>query len=112
MFTDCVNLKTIYAGDWNTDNVEYSYVMFYLCNNLIGGQGTTYDEAHISHAYARIDGGKEAPGYFTYKATSGIQGITGEKNTKTSYIYNLSGQRIPTPKKGVNIINGRKYWRK
>ena len=43
--------------------------MFFGCTNLVGGAGTAYDNSHTDHTYARIDGGTEAPGYFTYKAS-------------------------------------------
>ena len=36
-----------------------------------------------------------------------IEGVTAE-NAKKAVIYNLNGQRISSPKKGINIINGRK----
>ena len=65
MFCDCVALATIYGGNWSTGSVEDSLLMFYCCLMLVGGQGTTYDENHIDHTYARIDGGSSAPGYFS-----------------------------------------------
>ena len=37
----------------------------------------------------------------------GINGIMTDKNNNAS-VYNLSGQRLVTPKKGINIINGQK----
>ncbi len=39
---------------------------------------------------------------------SGIHSIVAMPN-KSSYLYNLNGQRISTPKKGIYIQNGRKY---
>ena len=73
MFFYCRNLKTIYAGDgWNTDKVDQSgnlYGLFYECNALVGGEGTTFDSSHATKVYARIDGGPTSatPGYFTVK---------------------------------------------
>ena len=68
MFADCATLKTIYVGDrWNPINVTNSESMFKNCNNLIGGQGTKYDEKHTDVEYAHIDGGESNPGYFTKK---------------------------------------------
>ena len=68
MFNGSENLKTIYIGQgWKickkTDGLE----MFKNCNNLIGGQGTKYDENHTDVEYAHIDGGESNPGYFTKK---------------------------------------------
>ncbi len=66
MFANCMLLSTIYAGEmWSTENVRFSGEMFYHCNALVGGMGTTYDENHVDKEYARIDGGPECPGYFT-----------------------------------------------
>ena len=68
MFSDCETLKTIYVGDgWNISNVTDSEDMFNNCPNLVGGQGTEYDENHIDASYAHIDGGESNPGYLTKK---------------------------------------------
>lgn len=66
MFSACTSLTTIYVGnEWATDAVTYSYLMFYICNNLIGGKGTTFDDQYDDVTYAHIDGGTTNPGYFT-----------------------------------------------
>ena len=72
MFSDyCSNLHTIYVGNgWSTAAVTNSDRMFYYCSNLVGGQGTTYDENHVDKTYAHIDGGPSNPGYFTDKNAS------------------------------------------
>ncbi len=41
--------------------------MFYDCDFLVGGAGTTYDSEHQNADYAHIDGGPDNPGYFTAK---------------------------------------------
>ena len=72
MFINCIKLETIYVRkDWNLENVidEGSSYVFKGCGMLVGGQGTAYDENHTDYTYARIDGGSDAPGYFTYKKT-------------------------------------------
>ena len=77
MFANCMLLSTIYAGEmWSTENVRFSGEMFYHCNALVGGMGTTYDENHVDKEYARIDGGPECPGYFT----AAPQGVPGDVN--------------------------------
>lgn len=74
MFNDCTALTTIYVSDkWNTAKVEDGNSMFDGCISLVGGKGTTYDENHTDHTYARIDGGSDNPGYFTWKEASGGQ---------------------------------------
>lgn len=72
MFNLCHNLNNIYVNNkWTTENVKTKQRLFGECFNLIGGQGTRYDQNHIDQTYARIDGGESAPGYFTYKPLSG-----------------------------------------
>jgi len=83
--------------------------MFYNCTNLVGGQGTKYDGSNTDATYARIDGGADAPGYFTYKAATGVKGITRDADRdKNAPVYNLRGQRLSAPQKGINIVGGRK----
>ena len=108
MFSGCSSLKTIYAGNgWNTDKVTLSYLMFYGCTSLVGGQGTSYDEVHTGHTYARIDGGADAPGYLTDIQTMGIADVKRAADGK-SRVYDLSGRRQSKPRKGISIIDGRK----
>ena len=69
MFNGCRNLKTVYVsaeGGWDalSDRMADT-VMFASCNRLVGGAGTTYSSQYGD--YARIDGGSDAPGYFTAK---------------------------------------------
>ena len=70
MFRDCEKLTTIICEeDWSkSDVLEDSYAMFEDCTALVGGKGTAYDEAFTDATYARPDGGKLNPGYFTAKA--------------------------------------------
>ena len=66
MFADCESLKTIYVGEgWDVSKVTKSEDLFYGCYNLVGGQGTAFDEQHFDKAYAHIDGGTSNPGYLT-----------------------------------------------
>ena len=73
MFNGCSKLTTIYASElWTTEQVNdwnWNKTMFNACNCLVSERGTVYDNSHIDNSYARIDGGVEAPGYFTYKAS-------------------------------------------
>ncbi|MCR5455687.1 MAG: DUF285 domain-containing protein [Bacteroidales bacterium] len=66
MFYGCSSLKTIYVGDnWSTGNIQSGYEIFHNCTSLIGGKGTAYNPEITDQTYARIDGGADAPGYFT-----------------------------------------------
>ena len=108
MFYGCSSLITIYASDeWSTGKVTVGWDMFLGCTNLVGEKGTTFNWGHIDSEYARIDGGTEAPGYFTFKQNSGIKNLLMKEN-KDESIYSLGGQRLPTPQKGIIIIGGRK----
>ncbi len=117
MFSDCRILRTIYASEkWNMSNVESSSNMFYGCNNLIGGAGTSYIINHSDGDYARIDGGLENPGYFTYKENkTAIHTI--KANEDYGNIYGLSGVRLRSGTKsteglkhGIYIIKGKKFF--
>lgn len=77
MFSNCVSLATIYVGDhWNTAKVESSYFMFSNCKEIVGGKGTKYDANNVEHSFARIDGGKSSPGYFTKSGEKPYDGTT------------------------------------
>ena len=68
MFYNCSNLETIYAGErWSTAHDINGHDMFRSCYKLTGGQGTKYNKGHTDYTYARLDGGNDAPGYFTEK---------------------------------------------
>ncbi len=86
MFSSCKNLETIYAGDkWSTASVTEGEYVFYNCENLVGGMGTAYKDAYIlyentdGYTFARIDGGEDAPGYFTKKPDPQVVKISDAK---------------------------------
>lgn len=68
MFRQCTGLTTIYVSpgfDLSHLADPFAGAVFTGDVNLVGGQGTTYDSSYVRAAYARIDGGVNAPGYFT-----------------------------------------------
>ena len=66
MFAYMTNLKTIYASSkFVTTSVTSSTSMFEKSTNLVGGAGTKYNKSYRDKTYARIDGGRSNPGYFT-----------------------------------------------
>ncbi len=67
MFGNCKNLKTIYVGTgFNTNNlIEEPRGMFNDCLNLVGEKGTTFNY-RVDKTFAKIDEGKDNPGYFTH----------------------------------------------
>ena len=95
MFYACTNLKTIYAsGRWSTAGVTDSSNMFYYCTELVGGQGTTYDENHVDASYAHIDGGTSNPGYFTgpepYAVFSEFLDERGFRRYNVTFYYDMN----------------------
>ena len=80
MFEGCWRLNTIYVSDlWSTDTVTSSNRMFCNCYSLAGGFGTkNVDEMWRKNAYyARIDGGKDAPGFLTdINSINNVRGVS------------------------------------
>ena len=69
MFQDCKGLTTIYVSRlWSTAEVGTSSNMFYDCQNLKGGNGTTFTAGNTNKEYARIDVAG-TPGYLTESGT-------------------------------------------
>ena len=117
MFWNSSNLRTIHVGNgWSTAAVTDSDDMFTLCTNLVGGQGTNYNDSNPKDkTYARIDGGSSNPGYFTYKKPSAIatdlHQVTSDKSQVISdEWYTIDGRKLNgmPKKKGVYIQNGQK----
>ena len=114
MFYNCKKLKTIFVSDdWDTRRVAVSSYMFANSTNLVGGQGTAYNDSNPKDkTYAHIDGGPSDPGYFTEAATgiaTNIEAVT-DKTASVQGIYTLDGRKLdelPT-KKGVYIVGGKK----
>lgn len=65
--------------------------MFADCPNLVGGNGTTYDEAHTDVEYAHVD----LPGQPGY--------LTGKNNIGTGIDANLAGTGIRVECQGRTI---------
>ena len=67
MFQQCESLQTIYCNaDWSTSTeLTSSANMFTGCEKLVGGSGTSYYKDDVDYTFARPDGGRDAPGYFT-----------------------------------------------
>jgi hypothetical protein len=131
-FKDCPKLTTIYCdNDWaegmtfeDNDPGSLHYELFTGCTKLVGGNGTHFDAAHSDLLYAHPDVAGN-PGYFTKKDGStmptGISDAShlndkgqminenhGNGDCKSPITYNLNGQRLANPRKGLNIVGGRK----
>ena len=82
MFIGCFKLNTIYATHY-FKAPSNSESMFYNCDNLIGGQGTIYNNNETDSKYAHIDGGTDNPGYFTDKNSIPLKPILSVEDTYT-----------------------------
>ena len=99
-----------FVGSTQTVDTENIYTLNASGNNFVlnadGGSGAfraffkpgTYD-----YTVTSLSIGNESD------HTTGVQGLKVEpENTKDSKMYNLNGQRVAQPKKGLYIVNGKK----
>jgi surface protein len=85
--------------------------MFHNNNNLVGGQGTTYNGSNPKDkAYAHIDGGPNNPGYFTATGTEAYAVYTPENTTLTFYYDTDRGSR-PGTTYDLNIGQNEPGWK-
>ncbi len=114
MFEWCTMLITIYASEaFDVSTAGNTRDMFFGCNNLKGGAGTTYDYAHTDKAYARIDGGPESstPGYFTEKEKYTVTfdsngGSEIEPSAQTVAAGGTVTEPSPAPTKEGSVFDG------
>ena len=86
MFQDCKGLTTIYVSRlWSAAEVSKSSNMFYDCQNLKGGNGTTFTAGNTNNKdYARIDAAG-TPGYLTESATVLLHDNADNTSALTAY---------------------------
>jgi len=83
---------------------SYNYILngnaFYAANGK---------KVAVGKAYLQLSQAASARGalVFPENEDTGVEVITSSANNADAY-YNLNGQRIATPSKGLNIVNGRK----
>ena len=106
MFINCSSLKTIFAGSaWSTAAVMGSSNMFALCEQLVGGKGTTYDSYHVDASYAHIDGGPSNPGYFTDKNAGQRGDVNGDNSVNIADVTTLINYLLSHNATGLNLQN-------
>ena len=110
MFFYCSKLKKIYVGnDWTAAGATESLRMFYGCNSLMGGAGTTYDSNHTDKAYAHIDGGSGNPGYLTLRQFYDLwingQQVANSNCDDLSIITGVSGTVTYEPSNKILTLN-------
>lgn len=93
MFYNCYNLTTILVDQnkWKNNNGTNTSAMFSGCINLIGNNGTQYDDSQTSGDYAHIDEGQDNPGYFTTGLYKIIYDLDGGEETENPTSLPLSG---------------------
>ena len=104
-------LKPVLDEDGYTCNSTSKYVLTWHDRLVFAQTGTGIHEALVSQGQAYLDLGSTNAGSrlrikFNDEST-GISTIKAE-NTNDGVIYNLRGQRVENPTKGLYIINGKK----
>ncbi len=112
MFYYCGNLTTILVDQniWKTNNGTNTSAMFSGCINLIGNNGTQYDDSQTSGDYAHVDE-NENPGYFTtgsYKIIYELNGgeVSGENPTSLPLSGATSDITLTKPTKEGYFFTG------
>ena len=100
MFQNCSALTTIYCND--TWSCGKSFQMFSACESIKGA--IAYNATKTDVTYANPDTGYFTRTNETYVPT--LNATDGRQNNEAS--YSLSGQRLATPLKGINIIDNKK----
>jgi len=90
----------------NGDSGAGADLGFYKVNSTSG------NNVRVGSAYLRTaTGGAYAPEFFplfTDSETTGINAVKGSELMVNGSVYNLNGQRVAQPTKGLYIVNGRK----
>lgn len=87
-------LTTIYVSDlWDINKVTESSYMFFNCNSLVGGNGTTFSSDNNNDVtYAVIDKIGQT-GYLTYKGSNTSQ-LDGEFNGEKIITIYFNGEQV------------------
>lgn len=88
------NLTPPDVADYNSDNSNYKNATLYVPDDAVEDYKTTL----IWRNFQNIQG----------FAPTGIKGIEADGNNKQDVYYDISGRKLSAPKKGINIINGKK----
>lgn len=96
------------AAGMTADDPSTTYVL----NNGTQGVGFYKLKAGktlgVGKAYLTYSGAAGAPSFFGLENTTGINALNVERETLNGDAYNLAGQRVAQPTKGLYIVNGKK----
>ena len=102
----------ISAANMTADNTKF-YRLTMHNGTQIGfwwgaANGAAFDLG-ANKAYLAVPTGTGAPSFFLFSGeTTGINTLNVERETLNSEFYNLAGQRVAQPTKGLYIVNGKK----
>lgn len=116
------NGKTIKAGEAKAEGTNFDFVGTYAAtttivkgdyfignNQLWRSEGTTTIKGTRAYLKAKTDNSEaRIAGFVINDEVTAIEGLTVE-NANNAALYNLNGQRISTPKKGLYIREGKKF---
>ena len=116
------NGKTIKAGEAKAEGINFDFVGTYAAtttiaegnyfignNQLWRSEGATTIKGTRAYLKAKTDNPEaRIAGFVVNDEVTAIEGLTVE-NSNNAALYNLNGQRISTPKKGLYIREGKKF---
>ena len=118
--TETVELTSVNSTNELDDNILVGTTAptYFVAGQIYGLAGNTFkknnagaikaNKAYIPASYITATGGTKA---FTFNFVDNTTGITETRTVsaeEAAAIFNIAGQRLSQPQKGVNIINGKK----
>ena len=115
---DASNLLVAGTGDVVAEEVGI-YTNFILTNKKdVNGTSTPADlkfyrineskAIPAGSAYLRVQTGTTAPDFLWFNDMTGIEKVSVDTKALDGAVYNLNGQRVAQPTKGLYIVNGKK----
>lgn len=89
------------------NNIDGNVGFYFAAGNTVATNRAYLHFASSLAPAAEVDGARHMVMVFGDDDTTGIQAVNGETQTVNAY-YNLSGQRVSQPAKGLYIVNGKK----
>ena len=87
-----------------------SYILWANATHPIGFYLSNSSTVAANRAYLTADGAGVKSFSIVYDDETGIDMVQGSRfKIQDSRIFNLSGQRLSKARKGINIVNGKKY---
>jgi len=105
-FRDCESLKEIYSYIEEPYNIGEAFSYSYDDADDFYNRVTLYVPVGTKAKYEATEGWKEFKNIVEMDPSGIATVLTEQKANET--IYNLSGQRFATPRRGLNIIGGKK----